>query len=119
MRRHKPQRQNSQPVAAQKPGQPVAAQKKPGQPVAAYRSPKKAFYLAYAIHYLDSDVIYFLEVSEVVAQQHRRQYGCEPLVVEQVVVQKGSHGWTANQQGWKPVPGNPVDIEFLFKVGLN
>ena len=75
--------------------------------------------LAYALHYLDSDVIYFLEVSEVVAQQHRRQYGCEPLVVEQVVVQKRSHGWTASLRGWKPVPGDQINIEFLFKGGLN
>ena len=105
-------------MAAQKPGQPVAAQKKPGQPVAAYRAPKKSL-LAYALHYLDSDVIYFLEVSEVVAQQHRRQYGCEPLVVEQVVVQKRSHGWTASLRGWKPVPGEHINIEFLFEGGLN
>ena len=75
--------------------------------------------LAYALHYLDSDVIYFLEVSEVVAQQHRRQYGCEPLVVEQVVVQKRSHGWTASLRGWTPVPGDQINIEFLFKGGLN
>ena len=67
---------------------------------------------------MDSDVIYFLEVSEVVAQQHRRQYGCEPLVVEQVVVQKGSHGWTANMRGWGPRPGEQVKIEFCSEVAL-
>ena len=76
--------------------------------------------LDYALHYLDSDVLYYAHVSEAEAQKHQRLYECEPLVVqEKVVVQNGSYGWTAAQRGWKPLPGDAVEIELLFKGGAN
>ena len=76
--------------------------------------------LDYALHYLDSDVLYYAHVSEAEAQKHQEQYSCEPLVVQKVVVvQNGSYGWTAAQRGWKPMPGDPVKIELLFKGGAN
>ena len=76
--------------------------------------------LDYALHYLDSDVLYYAHVSEAEAQKHQEQYSCEPLVVQKVVVvQNGSYGWTAAQRGWKPLPGDAVEIELLFKGGAN
>ena len=76
--------------------------------------------LDYALHYLDSDVLYYAHVSEAEAQKHQERYKCAPLVVQKtVVVQNGSYGWTAAQRGWKPMPGDPVKIELLFKGGAN
>ena len=52
-------------------------------------------------------------------QQHEKKYGCDPLVVPQVMLQHGSHAWTAHARGWAPTPGEPVKIVDLFVGGLN
>ena len=62
--------------------------------------------LAYALKFLTSDVIYFQEVSEADMEQHKRLHGCEPLVTAPVVLQRGSHQWTALVRGWRPKPGS-------------
>ena len=77
--------------------------------------------LDYALHYLDSDVLYYAEVSEAEAQEHQRLYKCEPLVVQKtIVMQNGSVAWRNHaQRGWNPLPGDAVYIEHLFKRGAN
>ena len=75
--------------------------------------------LAYALEYLTSDVIYYQDVSDADLQQHNKKYGCEPLIVPQVMLQNGSHAWTAHARGWTPAPGERVKIVHLFVGGLH
>ena len=76
--------------------------------------------LTYALEYLSgSDVVYYKAVSEAICQQHADKYGCNPLVVPQVYVEKGSYAWWVHARGWIPASGEPVKIVDLFVGGLN